>query len=272
MAADLSPADLFRKYDRLLAVVADNPGWVAYSGGVDSTLLLKAVLDVNSFRAVALFADSSLQAQVDRQNARCLADFLGVQLQVVEVDPQLEPNFSANPPDRCYICKKSVYRRFQSLLPLGISLLDGTNRDDLVAVRPGHRAIKELGVITPLAMAGLTKPEVRETSRRLGLPNWNRPSASCLATRIPEGFAISPELLRHIEECEGLIRALGFGHIRTRLNNGRPDDVTVELAYEEMDNPSFMRRRGRIDRELRRAGIGRLLFVGRGGVFVSDIS
>lgn len=267
MTVDLSPAGLFRKYDRLLAVVAANPGWVAFSGGVDSSLLLKAVVEVDPSRAVALFADSPLQAQVDRENVISLAAWLGAQLRVVAISPLLWPDFVANPCERCYLCKKSTYRSFQALLPEGVLLLDGTNLDDLDAVRPGQRAIDELGVVTPLSLAGLSKAEVREAGRWLGLPNWNRPSVSCLATRIPEGFAILPELLRHVEECERLVRAEGFGHIRLRLNDGRPDDVIVELADEEMAGPEFPARRERIDERLRRAGVVRLQFVGRKGVF-----
>lgn len=267
MTAGQSPTGVFKKYDQLLAMVAANPGWVAFSGGVDSSLLLRAVVDVDPSGAVALFADSLLQSQVDRENVGCVADRLGAQLRVVAIEPLRWPDFVANPQDRCYLCKKSVYRQFQVLLPLGAGLLDGTNRDDLDASRPGRRAIDELGVVSPLALAGLTKGEVREAARRLGLPNWNRPSSSCLATRIPVGFAILPELLHHVEAGEQLIRAQGFGHVRLRLNDGRSDDVTVELAREEMAAPDFSARRVCMDRELRRLGIVRLCFAGREGVF-----
>lgn len=261
--------DILRKYEQLLTVVADNPGWVAFSGGVDSTLLLRALVEVHPVHSVALFADSLLQSQNDRENVRSIADQLGAQLRVVSISPMLWPDFRANLRNRCYLCKSSVYRRFKALLPQRNLLLDGTNLDDLKACRPGQRAIEELGVVSPLALVGLTKTEIREVARRLGLPNWNRPSASCLATRIPEGFAILPELLRHIEEGEQLIRAQGFGHVRMRLNNGRPEDVTIELAREELDGPEFPARSGRLDTGLRGLGIVRLAFVGREGVVCS---
>lgn len=263
MAAGLSSMDIHRKYEQLLTEVADNPGWVAFSGGVDSTLLLQALVEVRPAHAVALFADSLLQSQVDRENARSIADQLRAQLRVVSITPLLWPEFVVNPRNRCYFCKSSVYRRFQALLPQEDLLLDGTNLDDLKACRPGQRAIVELGVVSPLARVGLTKAEIREVARRLGLPNWNRPSSSCLATRIPEGFAILPELLRHVEAGEQLIRAQGFGHVRMRLNNGRPEDVTVELAREELDGPDFPARCDRLDQGLRGLGIVRLVFVGR---------
>lgn len=263
MTADRSHAGVTYKYDQLLAFLADNPGWVAFSGGVDSTLLLRALVEVDPSRAVALFADSTLQSQVDRENVKNVADRLGAQLRVVEFAPLLWPDFVANPRDRCYLCKNAVYRNFLTLLPQGAALLDGTNHDDLAACRPGQRAIVELGVVSPLALVGLNKAEVREAARRLGLPNWVRPSSSCLATRVPEGFAISPELLRHVEAGEQLIKAQGFGHVRLRLNDGRADNVTVELARQEMAGSDYPIRRDRIESELRRVGIVRICFVGR---------
>jgi uncharacterized protein len=259
-------AAVIRNYDQLLAVVAANPGWVAFSGGVDSTLLLRALVEVDPARGVALFADSPLQSQIDRENVGRLAAQLGAQLRVVAIAPLLRPDFVANRPDRCYLCKKALYRQFQTLLPAGTQLLDGTNCDDLAAGRPGQRAIAELGVVSPLALVGLSKAEVREMARWLGLPNWNRPSSSCLATRIPEGYLILPELLRQVEAGEQLIRIQGFGHVRLRLNNGRPEDVTVELAREELEGCDFSARWGRLDQELLALGIVRRCFVGRAGV------
>jgi len=270
MAAAPSSQDVFRKYEILLASVAARPGWVAFSGGVDSSLLLKAVAEAGPSAAVALFADSPLQSRFDRENVKQLSEFLGVQLQVVEVAPLLLPEFALNPGNRCYFCKKSIYRQFQLLLPPGRALLDGTNRDDLETCRPGQQAMDELGVVSPLVEADLRKAEVRELARRFGLPNWSRPSSSCLATRIPEGFPVTPELLRYIEERESLIRARGFGHIRLRLNDGGREDVTVELAREEMDLPDFSGHREAISQAFRQIGVVRIRFVGREGVFVSD--
>lgn len=260
---DHFPAGVARKYEQLLALVAASPGWVAFSGGVDSTLLLKAVVEAHPSRAVALFADSPLQSRADRDNVSYLADYLGVQLQQVVLDPLLWPDFVANSPERCYHCKSSVYRYFQRILPKDCLLLDGTNRDDLDAHRPGQRAIAALGVISPLALAGLSKAEVREAACWLGLPNWNRPPSSCLATRISVGSAIRPELLRHIEEGERVIKAQGFGHVRLRLNGGSREDVTIELAEAEMAGRNFPARCARIESGLRQLGIVRFVFVGR---------
>jgi uncharacterized protein len=269
MTTDLAPDGISRKYERLLAVVVANLGRVAFSGGVDSTLLLRVLIEVAPSRAVALFADSVLQSQVDRDNVSWLANRLGAKLMVVAISPLAWADFAANSPARCYLCKQSVYRRFLALSPPGTLLLDGTNLDDLNASRPGQRAIEELGVVSPLALAGLRKAEVREMARWLGLPNWNRPSSSCLATRIPAVFPILPELLRYVEEGECLIRAMGFGHVRLRLNHGRTEDVTVELAEEEMLGRDFPARRDSIAAELRMLGVVRVSFVGRPGVFCS---
>lgn len=267
MRAGKLAASISRSYELLLAVVSDNPGWVAFSGGVDSTLVLQAVSEVSLSPIVALFADSPLQSEFDRDNVKRVADQLRVQLEVVPFDPLAMSDFAVNPDNRCYLCKKSIFSEFQSLLPSGLVLMDGTNQDDLSLDRPGHLAVVELGVVSPLALAGLIKSEVRQLARGLGLSNWKRPSASCLATRIPGGVAISQELLRHIEECERLVRLHGFGHIRVRPVVGRTDDVVVELAREEMDRDGFSSCRETISKDL--AGIvrGKLMFSGRDGVF-----
>ncbi|NTV13911.1 MAG: ATP-dependent sacrificial sulfur transferase LarE [Desulfobulbaceae bacterium] len=259
-------SSLSQRFERLQAVVADNLGWVAFSGGVDSTLLLKVASEVNSPPAVALFADSPLQSELDRDNVKNLAELLNVQLLMVPFNPLVWSEFTANLNDRCYLCKRAIYSRFQDLLPDGCTLLDGTNCDDLGTDRPGHRAIAELGVVSPLALAGFTKMEVRQLSRWLGLPNWNRPSSSCLATRIPLGLIITQRFLRRIEACESLLRSRGFGHIRVRLVKGRPDDLLVELAREEIDRPDFNLRQEEMVEDLKRIVGGEVEFSSRTGV------
>ena len=263
-------ASLARCYERLLAVVAANPGWVAFSGGVDSTLVLKAANEVNSLPVMALFADSPLQSEFDRDHVKRLADQLGWQLVAVPFDPLAWPEFTANPGDRCYLCKKAIYSRFLTLLPIGAGLLDGTNGDDCGAVRPGYRAVVELGVVSPLVVAGLPKSEVRQLARWLGLPNWNRPSSSCLATRIPEGVKISENLLRRIEVCEALVRRHVLGHIRVRLVGGRPDDLVVELAKEEIARADFSVIGVRIREDLERLLVRDVIFSGREKVFLGQ--
>jgi len=250
----------------LLALVADTPAWVAFSGGVDSTLALKAVSEVSSSPVMALFADSPLQSDFDRNDVKRLADHLSLPLFVVPFEPLTQLDFAANPKNRCYLCKKAIFGQFKKLLPFGFVLMDGTNHDDLSADRPGHQAVVELGVVSPLALAGLSKTEVRQISRWLGLPNWNRPSSSCLATRIPGGEAITRERLKLIEECESRVRRHVFGHIRVRLVEGFPEDLVVELALEEMARADISHLQENIVEDFKSLLAGQVKFSTRNGV------
>lgn len=262
---------LARRYERLLRLLADNPGWVAFSGGVDSSLVLRALREVNPEPVVALFADSPLQSEDDRIRVKRLAEALGVQLRVVAFEPLLRAEFVANSRERCYLCKKTIFSHFQEMLPQGLRLMDGTNSDDLGTDRPGLRALAELGVFSPLALIGLTKIEIRKISHWLALPSWNLPAASCLATRIPTGEMITSALLRHLERCEEVVRRHGFTHIRARPVVGRADDLVVELAREELTHLDVNPCRERLVAELRSLGVGKVTFAGRSGVFVRDI-
>lgn len=259
---------LVRGYERLLAVVSENPGWVAFSGGVDSTLVLKAACDAKSFPVAALFADSPLQGMIDRDNVRKLVELLGCELVVLPFDPLSWPHFTANLPDRCYLCKKAVFGQFRLLLPPGLELLDGTNHDDLGEDRPGQLAVAELGVISPLALSGIAKAEIRQLAKWLGLPNWNRPSASCLATRIPEGVVITLKNLHFVEELESIVRRHIKGHIRVRVAVDPLAELVVELCSEEMTKADFSVSRENILGDLRRVVSGEVMFRGRKGVAV----
>jgi len=203
---------------------------VAVSGGVDSTLLLKVACDeLGRDKVLALFAHSVLQPAGEREHVVELAEAIGCRLETIDADPLSWPDFVENPPDRCYRCKKKMYSLFQQkLAQCSLSILmDGTNADDLGDTRPGLKALAELKVVTPLADVGLRKQEIRSLSRHLGLPNWNRPSASCLATRIPTGRAITQALLDRVAQCEGVLHYSGFSGCRARLAG---DNVLIELA------------------------------------------
>jgi uncharacterized protein len=203
---------------------------VAVSGGVDSTLLLKVVCDeLGKDRVLALFAHSILQPAGEREHVVELVGAIGCRLEIIAAAPLDWPEFVKNPSNRCYRCKKKIYSFFkEKLAQFNIPrLMDGTNADDLGDTRPGLKALAELEVLTPLADVGFHKQEIRRLSRHLGLPNWNRPSASCLATRIPAGRAITQALLEQVARCEEVLHSLGFFGCRARLAG---DSVLVELA------------------------------------------
>ncbi|HPD15685.1 MAG TPA: ATP-dependent sacrificial sulfur transferase LarE [Planctomycetota bacterium] len=191
---------------------------VAFSGGVDSSLLLKVAADELGDRAVAITARGAIYPQQELDSAAELARALGVRHVFVDVEPLRLPEFVANPPDRCYHCKRAVFTLIlQKARELGIeAVADGSNADDAADWRPGSRATAQLGVLSPLRDAGLTKAEIRDLSHRLGLPTADLPSRACLASRIPYGTPIRRQDLERVERAEAALEALGFTGLRVR--------------------------------------------------------
>ncbi len=226
---------LSEKHERLKGIIKEaGKAAVAFSGGVDSTFLLKTAHEVLGENVLAVYAENSLQPPDEAENVRILVkDEIGCRLVVVNVDPLLLPEYAENPPDRCYICKKKIYSEFfVTIQRFGIScLMDGTNLDDLSEDRPGLFAIRELGVQTPLAEAGLTKREIRQLSRSQGISTWNRPSSSCLATRIPQGVLITRDKLSLVARLEGHMHSLGFYGCRVRLDR---DGIVLEVVEDDV--------------------------------------
>lgn len=222
------------------------PVAVAFSGGVDSSLLMAAALAVQGEQVLVLHARSPLQAAGECEKALTLAADLQCRPEIVDLDPYAWPEFVANPRDRCYHCKKRIYARFldRAREQGRAVLLDGTNADDLKTDRPGLRALEEMDVHTPLAQVGLSKKEVRSLACKQGLPNWDKPSASCLATRIMTGQAITPERIAVVAAGEKFLAGLGFSGCRFRhfghkcLLEVEPDDYNrltsrdIRLAAE----------------------------------------
>jgi uncharacterized protein len=191
---------------------------VAYSGGVDSTLLLKLALDELGERAVAVLASSPAYPESEQEQARILAGSLGARLVEVSTHEVELEAYTRNHPDRCFHCKEEL---FATLEPVQRDLaLDhiayGATADDADDHRPGHGSAVRRGVRFPLLEAGMGKAEIRAAARRLGLPNWNKPSFACLSSRIPHGTAVTPEALRQIEAAEAAIKLLGFAQVRVR--------------------------------------------------------
>ena len=208
---------------------------VACSGGVDSTLLLKVTYDVLGHEnTIAVFGDTPLLPPGESEAVKEVVDLIGCQLLTVSFNPLSWPEFTANPLERCYLCKKKIYQTFQEKLSeININLLmDGTNLDDLSDFRPGLKALDELKIKTPLAKAGLTKKEIRQLSKELGLPNWNKHSSSCLATRIATGQQINLEKLDLIRRCEDVLHVFGFTGCRVRISN---DSAIIELLEEDIE-------------------------------------
>ena len=213
---------------------------IAFSGGADSSLLLRLALDtLGAAQVLALTASSCLLPARELERAATWParhGLKGLRHLVVEIDPLAWPEFTSNPADRCYRCKSRVYRvlREQARGQEIETLLDGTNADDLHSERPGLRASRELDIGAPLAEAGLRKEEVRQLSRELGLDTWDAPSASCLATRIPEGLAITPERLGRINILEAYLEQLGYAGCRVRLDRWREDAVAVQIREKDL--------------------------------------
>jgi len=209
---------------------------VACSGGVDSTLVLKIAHDVLGHEnTIAVFADTPLLPSGESEAVREVVNCIGSRFLTVSLDPFSWPGFIKNPLERCYLCKKKIYQTFlEKLVDNNFTILmDGTNLEDLSDFRPVLKALNELGIRTPLADAGLIKKEVRRLSRELGLPNWNKYSSSCLATRITTGQPISLEKLDLIQKCENLLQGFGFRGCRVRLSG---ESAVIELMERDMDN------------------------------------
>lgn len=227
---------------------------VAFSGGVDSSLLLVMTWEAaqkNNTRVYALTMDTVLHPKADLEIARTVLARTGAMHKILTLNELAVPEIKNNPADRCYRCKKELYRRMlQFAEEKGISrLLEGSNEDDLHVYRPGLRAIGELGVRSPLAEMGLTKEEVRFLARDYGIPVADRPSSPCLATRLPYGTEIDLELLRRIDEAEEFLRKLSFYNVRVRVHR---DIARLEIDSEEF--PQLLKERERIIRKLKELG------------------
>lgn len=210
---------LLQKYNRLKDILSGMDSvLVAYSGGVDSTLLLKCAADVLNKKVLAVHAQAPIHPEDERRYAVHEAQKFGIDMKIVDFKGWTDPDFKSNTPQRCYICKKNLFQQLKEMAArLNIPyILDGENADDENDFRPGSRATRELGIRSPLMEAGLTKADIRELSQILGLDTWNKPSQACLASRFPYGRAIEEKELKKVEEAEKFIKELGITQVRVR--------------------------------------------------------
>ena len=207
---------------------------VAFSAGVDSTFLLKTAAEVLGDRVLAVTIRSCFCPERETAEAAAFCAREGIRHITADVAVLEIPGVAANPPDRCYLCKKALFSRiFQIARENGIAhVLEGSNMDDLGDYRPGMAAVKELGAESPLRAAGLYKAEIRALSREMGLPTWDKPSYACLASRFVYGETITEEKLAMVERAEDYLASLGFRQLRVRLHG---DLGRIELPAEDMD-------------------------------------
>lgn len=226
---------------------------VAYSGGVDSTLLLAVAHAVLGENVIAVTRRSILQPRVETQAAAGLAHALGVRFRFLDADPMTLPDFVANTPRRCYICKKALFKDLQKIAAQldGCRIAHGAIVDDMDELRPGQAAATEAGILAPLADAGFCKREVRLLSKHMGLTTWNRVSASCLATRIPHGTSLKPVQLKAVEQAEAVLSSAGFSGFRVRHHGAV---ARIEVNPADMSRLLDARLRKRLTTALRHIG------------------
>lgn len=257
MAADQpQPHNLQARLQRLRAILQEMGAVaLAFSGGVDSSYLLSACIDVlGSEHVLALTVDSPLMSRAELNTARHLAGQLGARHQVIAMDELAAEDVRANRPDRCYHCKRA---RFEALATVAraagnLQVIHGENADDRFDYRPGSVAARELGVRAPLAEAGLTKADIRALSRERGLPTWDHPAAACLASRIPYGTPLTREALGRVERAEAALQELLPGQ-QVRVRDHYPI-ARVELADAALEQALRQSLRAAIAERLHAAG------------------
>lgn len=206
---------------------------IAFSGGVDSAYLAYAASAALGDRALAVTGESPSYPDFQRQDALDIVNQFSISHEFIITDEINDPNYQANPANRCYFCKNELFTKLSSLAAeRGYAFVcDGNNADDVGDYRPGRQAARELNVRSPLIEAGLTKSEIRVLSQTAGLPVWDRPASACLSSRIPYGTPVTIEKLSVIERGEARLRALGFNQMRVRHHG---DIVRIEIAPDEM--------------------------------------
>jgi len=216
-------------------VRAHSPLVVAYSGGVDSTCLLALAHRAVGEGMLGVIADSPSLPRASLDEALRNAKLIGANIEVLPTQEFSDENYVSNPPNRCYFCKAELFTQLDRLASeRGFAAIAyGENADDRADLRPGSKAAREFSVIAPLRDAGLTKAEVRDVSRELGLPTHDAPAQPCLSSRIPHGTRVTPEALALVEDGEAFVRSMGFRVFRVRFSPGPPVGARVQISPDE---------------------------------------
>ena len=250
----MSTSALDTKLARMRAILAPMRSViVAFSGGVDSTFVLKVAHDTIADRVLALTTTSPTMPDEDRESALAMAQVIGARHLVVESNELEIPGYAQNPINRCYLCKHNLFTVCEAkAAELGIDeIVDGLNLDDLHDYRPGMQAASEKRVRHPLVEAELTKAEIRELSRAMNLPTWDRPASPCLSSRFPYGTTITPEGLAKVAAGEQLLHSMGFKIARVRFHG---EVARLELELSEIARVFEPELRDTIDREFKKIG------------------
>ncbi len=241
------------KYTKLSNILHEIESAVlAFSGGVDSTFLLKAMKE-SGIRTLAVTAYSETMPAAELENAVTLAKTIDVVHRVIKTDELSNPDFTRNPKDRCFYCKHELFSRLTAIASAEEyrCVVDGSNYDDLSDWRPGRQAASRHGVRSPLLEAGLSKDEIRALSKEMGLATWSKPASPCLSSRFPYGVRITKEALKRVEDAESFIKGLGFGDLRVRSYN--------DMAKIEVDAAELPRL---IDKEMRESVVKQVKALG----------
>jgi uncharacterized protein len=230
------PKATFLKYEKLKNILQEMGGvLVAFSGGVDSTFLLKTAHEVLGKNVLAVIASSETYPQREKEEALRLAQKFNIRYKIIETKELENSDFANNPPQRCYFCKKELFSKLKDIAEAeGIPyILDGSNYEDTADFRPGTKAAEELGIRSPLKEVHMGKSEIRQLSKRSSLPTWNKPSLACLSSRFPYYTKIDTKNLKQVAQAEECLRKLGFTQVRVRHHG--------QIARIEIESSEFLK-------------------------------